>query len=155
TVSGPQQAMISFEACARELVADKPYEGKIKIVANAGQELSFSIRLGVLPARQESATQVARPVVVGVVAGLVFRLILALPADVYARALAGSPGSSASFLETLQNDPSFAKHFVMATFWLGAVLGAIVLGRMGRHKIDVICGMISGLVAGLAGTATI
>jgi len=93
-------------------------------------------------------------------AGLVFRLLLALPGDLYARVLAAEAdgrmpaGSFASWLASPGSQASFMKHFVLATCWLGAVFGALVLWRRGVHKIDVAFGGIAGAVAGLAGSAT-
>jgi hypothetical protein len=156
TVSGPQQALISFEVSAGRLRPDKAYEGHIRVVANAGQELSLGVRLGVLPRqRRPSGRTAAGPLLVGTVAGMLFRLVVAVPADIYARALVGESGSLATWLSPPQDDPGFAKSLVVATFGLGALAGAVLVSRLGRRTIDILCGIIAGAVAGLAGGATL
>jgi hypothetical protein len=154
-VSGPQQATISFEACARGLRADESHEGHIKVTANAGQELKFGVRLGVLPAEPVSGRGVGRLVAAGAAAGIICRLLLAFPADIFARALAESPESLGRWLQSPQTETRFAIHFVLATFWLGAVVGAVALWRAGRNKLDVVCGFIAGGTAGVGASATL
>jgi hypothetical protein len=159
-VSGPQQAVIAFEADSRNLPTDREHEASVKILANAGQTLEARMRLEVRRQVKTVTPRVARPFLVGALAGLVGRLLLALPADLYARVLAsgsGDPvpaGSFASWLASPVSNGGFVRHFVLATWWLGAVLGALVLWRRGSNKGDVVCGAIVGAVAGLAGSAT-
>ena len=161
SVTGPQQAVVSFEANARNLQPDQAYAGNIRVTANAGQELELPVRLGVLAGAAESPSRTVHPVAVGVAAGILLRLFLALPADIYARVLAdssggsSSPGSLISWTQPADGVPDFAKHFVISTFWVGAVLGAFILARVGRRTYDILCGAIAGIAAGFAGSATI
>jgi hypothetical protein len=156
TVSGPQQAVVSFEASARKLRPDEAFEGHIKIVANAGQELSACVRLGVLRRqRRETGTPVTRSVLTGAITGGLFRLLVASLGATYALVLSGESGSPASGLHPLQDDQHFAKSLVVATACLGAGFGAFLGGRLGRRKTDILCGIIAGTVAGLAGGATL
>ncbi len=93
------------------------------------------------------------------------RLLLVAPVDLYARWMALPPtrgmpaGSSVGWLasplgsgETMSH---FVKHFVLVTWWLGAVAGAILLRRRGSRSTDAVCGLVAGGVAGLAGSATL
>src|SRR5206468_10175089 len=48
----------------------------------------------------------------------------------------------------------FLKHFVLTTWWVGAVAGAVVLWQRGSRLSDVFCGAVAGGVAGLLGSAT-
>jgi hypothetical protein len=102
---------------------------------------------------------VRRPLLVGATAGLVSRLLLAVPSDLYARVGVGSggrvpPGSFASWLEMPLTQTDYLRHFVLATWWIGAILGAVLLARRGDRKSDVLCGLLIGIPAGLAGSAT-
>src|SRR5207253_8827129 len=47
SVSGPQQATVTFEADARQLPAAANPEGRLDITANAGQKLTVRVRLSV------------------------------------------------------------------------------------------------------------
>ena len=49
----------------------------------------------------------------------------------------------------------FVKYFVVATWWLGALGGAVLLWQRGSRWADVLSGAIAGAVAGLAGAATL
>jgi hypothetical protein len=101
-----------------------------------------------------------RPFFAGALLFLIYRLLLAGPADVYARVLTGPPtaGSFDSWLESpLRNSDAatpFLKHFVLTTWWLGAVAGAVVLWQRGSRLSDVFCGAVAGGVAGLLASAT-
>jgi hypothetical protein len=102
----------------------------------------------------------ANPILVGALAGLVFRLLLALPADLYARVLASGAsgrvpaGTFASWLASPVSNVTFVRQFVLATWWLGAMLGFLVMWRRSERKTDLVFGSIAGGVLGLAGTAT-
>jgi hypothetical protein len=98
---------------------------------------------------------------VGATAAILIRLLIALPADVYARALAPAadgvttPGSLAAWAEPAHTSANYASRLVMATFWLGAVFGAIALGRSGQKRTDILFGGIAGVAAGLAAGGTL
>jgi hypothetical protein len=102
-----------------------------------------------------------RPFLTGLLLGLLYRLCLALPADLLARVLwppAGldvEPGSFASWLREPGPESAFIYKFVLATWWPGALLGALWLRRRGGRPADVLCGAVSGAVAGLLGAATL
>src|SRR5207249_123825 len=49
----------------------------------------------------------------------------------------------------------YVKAFVLATWWIGAIAGAILLWQRGSRWADVLCGAVAGAVAGLAGAATL
>jgi hypothetical protein len=102
----------------------------------------------------------AHAVGVGAVAGLVFRSLLTVPVDLYARLAAASPatpapGSFASWLQPPLADTEFVRHVVLATWWLGAVLGFLLLRKRGSRGSDVLFGIVAGGVAGVAGSATL
>jgi hypothetical protein len=98
------------------------------------------------------------PALAGALIAILLRLLLAGPADIYARVLAApgnaSAGSFAAWREAPM-DAAFVKHFVLATWWLGAVAGLVTLARRGSHWGDVPCGLIAGAAAGVIGMGTL
>jgi hypothetical protein len=151
-VSGPQKAAIDFEADPRRLEAGIVHEGTLRIVSNSGQTLSMRVRLSVRRPPAPAGARWLGPVLVGAVAGLIFRLLLALPADIYARALLGGAGPYASWLEA-PHGSAFLRPFVLASWWPGAFLGAWLMARRGRW-LDIPFGVIAGAAAGLAAAGT-
>src|SRR5262249_1698769 len=150
-VSGPQQAVISFAVDSYDLAPGRQYDANLRIVANAGQALAAHVRALVQPPVAPPIQRpTARPFVVGAVAGLVLRLLLGVVGDLYARVLMGgsTAGSFASWLETPAITGPFVKHLVLATWWLGAVVGVFLLWRRSSKVTDLLCGIISGAMAG-------
>src|SRR5262249_1218246 len=143
-VSGPQQAVISFAVDSYDLAPGRQYDANLRIVANAGPALAAHVRARA-EARVAAPIQrpTARPFGVGAVAGLVFRLLLAVGGDLYARVLMGgsTAGSFASWLETPAITGPFVKHLVLATWWLGAVVGVFLLWRRRRQGAHFLCGL--------------
>src|SRR5262249_37408584 len=149
-VSGPQQATIAFEAHSQHLQPGRVHEAILKITANAGQVLQVPVRLEVRRPVMHGDRRAARPILIGAVAGLVFRLLLILPADLVAR-LWMAP--------VLRSDPpefmnQFARNFVLITWWVGAIMAAGLLWRRGNRRADLVYGLITGAVAGLVASAT-
>jgi hypothetical protein len=88
---------------------------------------------------------------------LLLRLLLVGPADLYAR-LAGSlriptPGTVDYWLREPAIDGDFLRLFVLSTWWVGAVVGVILVWRRGGSWADRFCG--AGAFAGLGGAATL
>jgi hypothetical protein len=103
---------------------------------------------------------IAQAVVVGAILGFVWRLLLVFPADLYARLLGSTarsplPGSLEAWLQAPTADGDFLRLFVMATWWIGALVGVALVWRNGGRLTDLVCGVIAGAVAGLAGSATL
>jgi hypothetical protein len=160
TVSGAQQAVVGFEIDG-SLMDEGLHEGTIHLTANAGQQLAVRVVVTVHRPREPFTRRLLRPFLTGVLLGLLYRLCLALPADVLARVLWAPadpnvpPGSFASWLRPPAPESAFIKDFVLATWWLGALLGAAWLWRRGGRGTDVLCGAVAGAVAGLVGAATL
>jgi hypothetical protein len=49
----------------------------------------------------------------------------------------------------------FMRDFVLATFWIGAIIGAVLVLRRGGGVLDIPWGIIAGLVAGFGFSATL
>jgi hypothetical protein len=164
SVSGPQQAVIAYEADTRNLQPGRVHDAVIKIEANAGQTFTVPVHLDVRrsPAPPPRPAGRARPVLLGALAGVGLRLLLALPGDLYARVLtaeSGMPGGS--FAGWAQSPLAhgdwmahFVRHFVLATFWIGAVVSVAVLWRRGSRWTDRLCGLLAGAAGGLAVSAS-
>jgi hypothetical protein len=102
---------------------------------------------------------IVQAILVGALLGLIWRLLLVFPADLYARVMANPvkeppPGSLEAWLQAPPADGVFLRLFVLATWWVGAIAGVILVRRAGGHLGDLICGLLAGAVAGLAGSAT-
>jgi hypothetical protein len=72
-------------------------------------------------------------------------MLLVVPADLWLR----SPPTSPELMNY------FVRHFVVVTWWVGAVAGASLLWRHGNRKTDFVYGLVAGAVAGLVGSATL
>jgi hypothetical protein len=160
TVSGAQQAALGFEVDA-SLMDEGLHEGTIQITANAGQQFAVRVVVEVNRPQEPFTRRLLRPFLTGLLLGLLYRLFLALPADLLARVLLGPanpeapPGSFASWLAAPAPESGFVKWFVLATWWVGALLGAVWLWQRGGRMADVLCGAVAGAVAGLVGAATL
>jgi hypothetical protein len=159
SASGPQQAAIAFEVDSSLLDEDRVHDGAIKITANAGQSLSVRVRVDVRHPHVPASRRLLRPVLVGAVAALLLRLLLAVPADLFARVLATNvrqppPGTLARWLHPPAGEEHFLKLFVLATWWLGALAGMVMVWRRGGRATDLFCGLIAGAGAGLVAAAT-
>ena len=159
-VSGPQQAAIPFEVDS-SLMDQGLHEGMIQVTANAGQQIAIRVVVDVRRPQEPFTRRLLRPFLTGVFLGLLYRLCLALPADLLARVLwpppggAETPGSFASWLRPPVPESAFVYRFVLATWWLGAVLGAVWLWQRGGRFADVLCGAVAGAVAGLLTAASL
>ena len=51
-------------------------------------------------------------------------------------------------------DEGFLRLFVLATWWVGPVVGAWLVWKQGGKWTDLLCGLLAGSVAGLAVSAT-
>jgi hypothetical protein len=159
SVSGPQQAQIAFEVDPTLLDAGQVHQGRLHIVANAGTKLAVRVWV-VVPRQHEPFTRrLLRPFFAGALLALVLRLMLAIPADLYARVLcvpskAPLPGSLESWLQAPSVEGGFLRHFVLATWWLGGLIGLGAVWRKGGNWADLVCAAIAGAVAGSMASAS-
>lgn len=153
TVSGPKQAQISFEVDPSNLAADKVHQGTVRIRANGNQKLAVKVRLEVRRPKPSPLGAMLQPVLVGALLGLVGRLLLVLPADLIAR-LHEMGGFHAAVLEQWARTPGtedkFLHPFVLATWWLGGLVGLVLVWKQGGKWSDRLCGVVAGCAAGLA-----
>jgi len=165
-VSGAQRADVVFEVDST-LVDPGIHEGHVLLLANAGQKLSLLVTFEVSPPYEPFTRRLLKPFFMGLILGCVYRLLLAGPADFYARLAAAprdsspAPGSLAAWLQSpIFGDSGrprleFVKSFVLASWWIGALVGAVLLWQRGSRRADVVSGAVAGAGAGLAGAATL
>ncbi len=165
-VSGPQRTDIVFEVDST-LVDPGLHEGKVLIVGNAGQKLALQVFFEVTPPHEPLTRRLFKPFFLGLMLGLLYRLLLAGPADLVGRLAAArhetgtAPNSPAIWLQSSLFAPGspprleFIRLFVLATWWLGAMAGALLLWQRGARRSDVVAGAVAGAGAGLAGAATL
>jgi hypothetical protein len=160
SVSGPQQAQVGFEVDSGLLDADLPHQGTVRMIANGAQRLAVRVRVEVRRPRKPVVGRVFQGLVVGALLGLLLRALLVVPADLFARVLGGGarqppPGTLLRWLETPGTEDGFLKLFVLATWWLGGIIGVILVWRRGGRWTDLICGAVAGAGMGLIGSATL
>jgi hypothetical protein len=102
---------------------------------------------------------VGQMVLVGALVGVLGRALLVFPADLFARLLGGvgkepGPGTLQMWLEAPAPDGGYLRLFVLATWWLGALVGVIFVWRGGGKVTDLFCGLVAGAVLGAAAAAT-
>jgi hypothetical protein len=113
-----------------------------------------------LPAAPAQPASLMQLVLIGAVLGLLLRLAVVLPADIYARVLGSAarspaPGTLAAWVALPSADEGFLKLLALATWWVGALLGAVLVWRGGGRWTDTACGLLAGAIAGLAGGVTL
>jgi hypothetical protein len=167
-VSGPQQAVVEYEVDS-SLLDPGTHEGTVRLTANADQKLSLRVVVEIEKPHEPWTRKLLRPFFAGAILFLLYRLLLAVPADLFARVLAvgGGAGGFETWLDSpLKGDTAtmFVRHVALASWWLGAVAGAVVLWQRGREAsaqaigtrlADLACGIIAGAVAGLVVAATL
>jgi hypothetical protein len=114
------------------------------------------------PARAAARASVPlwQPLVVGALLALIVRLMLLGPADLFARLLftrlrSPAPGTLERWAQSPLADGSFLKVFVLCTWWVGAIVGVILVWQRGGRVVDLLAGAVAGAWGGLAGSATV
>lgn len=168
SASGPQQIPISFEVDPANLAAGQVHQSTVHIRANGNQKLQVTVQVEVVrkeerrrkkdeSRRAASGSSFGRPVLVGALLGLVIRLLLVLPADLFARLWRNGPG--AATLEAWAAVPGsgdgFLRASVLATWWLGGLIGMGLVGKQGGKWSDRLCGLAAGSAAGLVGCSVL
>jgi hypothetical protein len=159
-VSGPRQAAIAYEVDPRRLPGEGTHQANLRVVANAGQKLTARIIVEVRRPPRSFDPRLFQPFLVGALVALLLRLLLVFPADLYARLLTSpadavpATGSGAFWARSPMDDEAFPRLFVLATWWLGGIVGAGLVWRAGGRAADLFCGLVAGAGAGLAAAAT-
>jgi hypothetical protein len=159
-------AVAAVPVSVRAVPAPSPFDWLPAPVEKPRPPESFGVRL-------------LRPLVVGVLLALVFRLVIAAPAEIVARVACANrefeqtPGS----LDTWRHSPfdpyltraseaglgakqphyreeHFLRWFVAVTFWIGGVLGVWQVARGGGRSSDLLFGVVAGAAGGVAAAAT-
>ena len=161
-ISGPQQAAVPFEVDSADLAPNRTHEADVKLIGNSGQVFTGRVRLTVegdfVP---QVSGQPVPPWLVGAAAAGIARMVLSLPADVGARyymnGLGAAPaGSSPLYWGSYALEQGeFVRQFVLMTWWIGPLAGAIYLWRKGEGVLDVLRGILTGTAAGLAAGASV
>lgn len=118
-----------------------------------------SVAVEVARVPEPARPRVRQPILVVALLALTVRLLLGGPADIYARVVAVRPAerATAGALASWRDPPvsaDFIRHFVLATGWLGALLGLALIVRRGRW-LDIPWGIIAGAGAGIAASGTL
>src|SRR5262249_45251791 len=90
---------------------------------------------------------------------LAYRLVLALPGDLFARVWATpvrepAPGSRERWVRPAVEEEGYLRLFVLATWWVGPLAGGWLLARRKGRPSDVVSGAIAGSMAGVAAAVT-
>jgi hypothetical protein len=160
SAGGPQQAQFAFEVDSSLMEEDKVHEGTVQLIANAGQKLSVRVVVDVRRPRESLKRRLLRPLVVVTFLFLLFRVLLVPPADLLGRLVFADPGvtprgSLERWTTPATEEDAYLKVFVLSTFWVGGVVGVIVVAQRGGRWTDYFCGLTAGLATGLAAGATL
>ncbi|MHB1424031.1 MAG: hypothetical protein ACYC3I_12715 [Gemmataceae bacterium] len=157
-VSGPQQAQIAFEVDSTLMDAGGLHLGTLTITANAGQKLVVLVQVVCNRPHEPFTRRLLRPFFVGAFLALLLRLLLTGPADLYARGwghLKDTAWTQAPWVYTAGVESYFLKRFILATWWIGIFLGAVLVWRRGGRWTDVFCGGVAGAFAGVLAAGTL
>jgi hypothetical protein len=154
-VSGPQQAVIAYEIDSKLMEPGKVSEGALHVVANAGQKLALHVQVDVHKPAIPMSRKLLGPVAAGALVFFCYRLIMVLPVDVFARLPGSESGTYDHWLAAPSLDGGFARRFVLATWWLSAMLGGMRLWQHGSRWRDVPFGIVAGTVAGIIASASL
>jgi len=160
SVSGPQQATVAFEVDSGGLALGQTHQAVVQVRANGNQRLTLRVKVEVLQPKPSVSGRLVKPVLAGALLGLVPRLLLLVPADLFARLLTGQSGSAprgslAFWLGLPGAENAFLRQFVLATWWLGGLAGLMLVRRRGGRWSDVACAAVAGSAAGLAGSSVL
>ena len=158
TAGGPQQARFVFEIDSSLMEENQVHQGTVQLIANAGQKLSVRVVVEVRRPQASWSSQLLRPFFVATVLFLLLRVLLVPVADLLARIVLGGPhprGSLERWETAAWTEDSYLKVFVLATFWIGGLVGVMLVAQRRGRWTDYVCGLLGGLGAGLAGSATL
>ena len=158
-VAGAQQAAIVFEVDSSLMDEGKIHDGRIQVAANAGQLMVIRVRVDVRRPQRPFTRRLFGPFLTVAVLAMAYRALLALPGDLFARVVATGvkeppAGTLPRWAQPAVEEDGYLRHFVLATWWVGTLLGAWVLGRRGSRASDVVSGAIAGSMAGVAAAVT-
>jgi hypothetical protein len=156
-VSGPQQAQLAFEVDST-LMDPGLHLGTVYLTANAGQKLSVRVQVNCHRPREPVLRRFLRPILVGALLALMLRLLLTGPADLYARGWGQATATAwtqAPWIYTTGAENHFLKRFILAIWWAGIFLGAVLAWRRGGRWSDVLCGGVAGAFAGVIAAGTL
>ena len=158
-VAGAQQAVITFEIDSSLMDEGRSHEGRIQVVANAGQTLIVRVRVEVRRPQRPFTRRLFGGFMIVAFLALAYRMLLAVPGDLLARVLLPRdhkppPGSLKRWETPAIEEAGYLRRFVFFTWWLGPVLGAVVLWRRQGKVADALSGAIAGTLAGVAAAAT-
>jgi hypothetical protein len=157
---GPQQAQFAFEVDSSLMQENQIHEGTVQLVANAGQKLSVRVVVDVRHPHEPLTRRLLRPFFVMTFLFLLLRVLLVPIADLLGRIILGDVGPHPR--GTLQrwttpatSEEAYFQVFVLATFWIGGIVGVIVVAQRRGRLTDYVCGLLAGCGVGLAGSATL
>ncbi len=155
---GAQQAVVAFEVNPARL-PEGVTEAELHLTANGGTRRRVRVRIEVSrPKSRRPGLAWTRALVVGALTLLLYRVLAILPADVLGRLFASGspePGSIAAWLTVPGTEDGFLRRFVLATWWLGGLVGVGVAWKRDGGLLDLLGGFCAGAAAGLALAATV
>lgn len=129
--SSGQCASISFQITTRGLPADTRQQGTLSIIGNGGQRLPVKIIVTLAPA-PDTIQRFVQPIVAGCLAGLLVRLLAAIP-DYAARHNPVLPQGS------------YVLKFALCSFWIVILVLWFVLRKQGKLRDFLAATFVGGL----------
>lgn len=156
-VSGAQKSKIIFEVDS-SLLDPGMHEGFLHIVANGGQQLQLRVVVEVQPPHIPFTRRLLKPFFSIGLIFLLYRLLFVGPGDVLARLMmseAANRGTPTFWMEpAIQEGNDFLRVFTWYTWWIGILIGAVLLWRRRTRATDIFSGIVAGSLAGVVAAVT-
>ncbi len=155
--AGPRQATLAFEIDSSLMEAGMVHQGDIRITANAGQQMTVRVIVDVhRPQRKGLFGSLFKMALIA----FLYRLAVLVPGDLFARLLATrvsepATGTMGRWAQPAASEDGYLRLFVLATWWIGAVVGAYLVWKRRGHWSDVLTGTAAGAMLGVAGAVTV
>jgi hypothetical protein len=146
-VGGPQQAAIEYEVTAGAAQEGKPQTGHLLLVANGGQKFRVAVHVDVRGRVPLEKKNFLRAALLVAIAAFAFRFVAAIP-DAYARRFA----PFGSWVTATHGD--YVSRYTIAAAWFAPFVTAVILYRRTGRR-DILSGLVTGTVTGLAAGATL
>ncbi len=154
-IAGGQQAALQFEVDSSLMDEGQSHQAFIHLTGNAGQQLTIRVVVDVQRPPRRFLGLFGM-----VLVAVLYRLLIALPGDLFARVLATGvreppPGTMARWSTPAADEEGYLRMLVILTWWVGTLAGTLALWRRSRQPGDAFTGAVAGTMAAAAVAITL